>query len=111
MGEGLKRAALAAKRTRYPGTPEVEPRQVWGDVAQAAAQREITVLRFDTKTRLVWRDAVGGVPGHYDHDVPYRVAVCTVKIRGKQRTGTVSIDVARFFPTKNGYRYLRTETT
>ncbi len=31
MGEGLQRAARAAKLTNYPGTPAAAPRQVWAD--------------------------------------------------------------------------------
>ena len=108
MAQGLQRAAQAAKRTRYPDTPEVAVRQVWADNDERRwCSREVTVLSFGERTRQVWRKAKGAVKGHYE-DVPYRVAVCSVTIGGKARRGTTAIDVARFFPTATGYRYLRT---
>lgn len=106
MGEGLQRAAMAAKRTNYPGTPEPAILQVWEDCSRAT--RQITITGFSTKMRRVWHASVGLRPGHYEA-TPYRAAVCSVVIGDKARKGTVSIDVVRFVPNKNGFRYMRTE--
>lgn len=108
MGEGLKKAARAAKRTRHPGTPEVAVRQVWADLGYRTDEgREVEVISLGEKTKQVWRKATETEPSGYV-TVPYDVAVCSVAIGGKKREGMVSISLDRFYPTKTGYRYLRT---
>jgi len=82
---------------------------VWADLGYRTDEgREVTVISLGEKTKQVWRKPTPGMAkGHYE-EVPYRVAICTVSIGAKQRKGTVSIALDRFFPTKAGYRYLRT---
>ena len=89
MGEGLQRAARAARRTRYPGTPEPAIGQVWASVANPS--REVTIKGFGTVRR---------------HGVDKCAATCAVTVGGKPRQGT-AIDCDLLVPTAKGYRYLR----
>lgn len=104
MGEGLKRAALAVKRTRYPGTPEVAVCQVWEDCDARSRNadgtpREVLVLSIGkTHADCKVLDATrAGTPAKREQRVNVR--------------RVVSIRIDRFFPTSTGYRYLRTEAT
>lgn len=90
MGEGLKRAAVAAKATRVKktpadkrreaGMPEPAKGQVWEGMDKREPARELTILSI----------AKGKA---------------TVRSEPAQRTVTISVD--RLVPGSTGYRYLR----
>ena len=113
MGAGLRRAIAAVKRSRYPGTPAVKPRQRWRDVDRRSAAarearkqpalREVVVLRIEERTKLKTARGWGCTTRER---VPYDAAICDVYVDGKPTGRTVAIDVSRFVPNSTGYEYV-----
>ncbi len=87
MGEGLRRAARAAKRSNFENTPKPAVRQVWADLDKRQAGREV---RIDSITESF--------------------AYCTVIAGTPTSIGRPTrIHLDRLLPKANGFRYLRTE--
>lgn len=95
MGEGLKRAYAAAQATRLP---DVRPGQVWADNDPRSEGRTLRVERIEG-TKAVCTVLTNMTPSQAD----LRRGVLVTDMRGK----TTRIALARFRPTRTGYRLVR----